>query len=421
MPGQVDPNNGPGPSPVLPQAPVPRPFQPAPMPVPQPLPAQAPRAEPAPERSRRGLLALYTIPEPATAEIKAEGADRVGESGAGGAVLRSFRWLDEDSDRIGGSEPGPGGAKDQHFRLELVLPETALVLSMTITGGDSHRWSTRPGDSGGPIAIERGGLPVARAYVEQLGVFSGPDPFELFVEGGADGGKPGTFEIEVVVGLGDRQVTLSGRCDRPARAVVEPIVEVVPPKKVEEVPSSPRLIPIEPKPPLREKMDPRPGPQAAAPAVPRPLPGDRAAELPASITPSGGGAKIRSFAWVGRDDDYVGSDAPRVGPGGAQDDHFRLEIELPAAAVIEEVAILGGEVRWTTKPLPRSWPLAVVVNQVLKNHRQMYRLGPYSGRWNLDLYVEPQGETSRGQPFAVEIVVSVRGTRYRLTARCEHP
>ena len=125
--------------------------------------------------------------------------------------------------------------------------------------------------------------------------------------------------------------------------------------------------------PFRRKQPARPDPRPEpAPRPSPPAPGPE--EIPTQLTPEAGGATILGFNWVGRDDDYTGTNGREIAPGGGQDEHFRLAIDLPAAVIVEEIAILGGPVRWTTRPTVRSWPLAVVSNQQLKNLRQSTRL-----------------------------------------------
>jgi hypothetical protein len=196
------------------------------------------------------------------------------------------------------------------------------------------------------------------------------------------------------------------------------------PSKPAGAPPSPLLIPDRPgsqaapvpEPRSRQGLRPQPDPLPPASTGPH----DRhSAELPSSLTPASGGATILSFDWVDRNDDYTGTDGRQIGPSGGKDEHFRLVIDLPPAVVIEEIAILGGEVRWTTRPLPRSLPLAVVSNQQLKNHRQSLRLGPFSGRWTFDLYAESNESIQPGPAFGVEVVVFIRNARHFLTARCQ--
>ena len=108
-----------------------------------------------------------------------------------------------------------------------------------------------------------------------------------------------------------------------------------------------------------------------------------------------------------------------IAPGGGKDEHFQLVMDLPAATIIEEVAITGGGVlRWTTKPSAKDWPVAIVSKQQPRNRAQSLRVGAFSGRWPFDLYVESHGDVRPDHVFGVEVVVFIRGTRHHLTARC---
>jgi hypothetical protein len=156
----------------------------------------------------------------------------------------------------------------------------------------------------------------------------------------------------------------------------------------------------------------------APPTQPEPRTGETT-EVPRFLMPSSGGATIVSFDWIDCSDDFVGTDGRLIAPGGGKDEHFRLVMELPPAATIEEFAITGGPVRWTTKPTPRCWPVAVVGNQELKNRRQSLQVGGFSGRWAFDLYAESEPSIRPGQAFGVEVVVLNRDSRHRVTARCE--
>ena len=290
---------------------------------------------------------------------------------------------------------------------------------MVITGGGLNRWVTEPSDSYWPIAIHRNGQPIARSHVAQVGVYSGSQTFDLYLNTGIGIGLGTVFELEVVLMIGGGRATLTSKCQRPEKGAV-PLADARPPRPANASPS-PLLIPAPPRsgPPAAEpepRPEPRPPSDPAPPARPGP---SESNEVPYSVTPTGGGATIVSFDWVDRDDDYAGTDGRQIGPGGGKDEHYRLVMDLPPAAIIEEVAISGGPVRWTTRPLVRSWPLAVVANQELKNRRQMLRLGAFSGRWTFDLYGESHEAVRPGQAFGVEVVVFIGNTRHRLTARCQ--
>ena len=116
-----------------------------------------------------------------------------------------------------------------------------------------------------------------------------------------------------------------------------------------------------------------------------------------------------------------GTAGRRIAPGGGKDEHFRLVMDLPAAAIIEEVAVTGGgPVRWTTKP---TRPLLAARRRrqpaSSRTAPRSLRLGAFSGRWTFDLYAESQDGVRPDQAFGVEVVVFIRGTRHHLTARCQ--
>ena len=137
------------------------------------------------------------------------------------------------------------------------------------------------------------------------------------------------------------------------------------------------------------------------------------------MKPSGGGASIVSFDWLDHNDDRVGPSGRLIEPDGATDEHYRLVLDLPSAAVIEAIVITGGGVlRYTTKPSPRSWPVAVFAEDRPQIRGQSLRVGTYSGRWTFDLYVESHATVRPDHVFGVEVVVLIRGTRHSLTARC---
>ncbi len=391
------------------------------------------RPGPGPRPSGARTLGFYNIPEPASATIEADitgmgstpadrppGSDVTGLDGspvpagttsAGGASIRSFNWADENADVVGGyGDAGRAdGTKDQHFRLELDLPPNSIIESMVMTSGPSDRWMTQPSDRHWPIAIFQGGRPVTRSHVAQVGVFSGAQAFDLYFNTGIGIRAGAPFDLEVTLSIGGNRVTLTSHCKRP-EGTAGPMADARSPAI--SGPATSELGPaIAPEDHGRPQLQPEE----------RPVRSDReSTEIPAMIRSSSGGATIVSFDWVDRNEDVVGTSGRLIAPGGGKDEHYRLVMDLPAAAIIEEVTITGGGVqRWTTKPSARFWPVAVVVNQELKNRAQMLRLGGFSGHYTFDLYVESHNTVRRGQAFGVEVVVFIRGTRHHLTARCE--
>lgn len=422
----------------------------------QPADAPGPPSEPAPSPAAPATLAFYKIPDPASAAIEADnpgmgsnpknpasgegsglGRSPAPVAAAQGASIKSFRWVDEEADMVGGAgaETKADGTKDQHLRLELELPPNTIIQLMSVTGGANHGWGTQPGEQYGPIGIFRRGRPVARSYVAQVGFFSGPQEFDLYLNTEPGIGPGDTFILELVLAIGGGHVTLTAQCKRPGQAS-RLLADARPSPPANASPAPPAATPgpaATPEPPPREEPQPKPEPAPEPPPreepqpKPEPTPSARkpaidfvpATEVPTFLTPSSGGATIVSFDWIDRNDDYVGTDGRRIGPGGGKDEHFRLVMDLPAAANIEEITITGGAVRWTTKPVARSWPVAVVANQDLKNRRQSLRVGAFSGRWTFDLYAESHETDYSGQPFGVDVVVFLRGSKHHLTARCQ--
>jgi hypothetical protein len=159
-----------------------------------------------------------------------------------------------------------------------------------------------------------------------------------------------------------------------------------------------------------------------APAVPaRASTREReSSEVPVLLKPSAGGASIVSFDWLDQKEDRVSTGGRMIEPGGGKDEHYRLALDLPAAAVVEEIVITGGGVlRYTTKPSTRFWPVAVFTEHRAQIRGQSRQVGTFSGQWTFDLYVESHSSVRPDHVFGVEVVVLIRGTRYSLTARCQ--
>jgi hypothetical protein len=382
---------------------------------------------------------FYSIPEPATAAIEADvpgmgattgNAEIAGLGGpttpaesAGGATIRSFEWADEDADLVGGygDAARPDGTKDQHLRLQLELPQDAIIESLTVTSGPPNRWVTQPSDRYWPIAIFQDGRAVSRSYVAQVGAFSGPQAFDLYINTGIGPGPGSPIDLEVILSIDGRRATLSAHCKRP-RPSAGPLAAARPPQAAPgRSPTPPTLAPVPDATPAPQPPDPTSaGGETAESLASLDPSGGEPTEVPTSVKPSDGGATIISFGWMDQDDDRVGTSGRQIRPGGGKDEHYQLVMDLPAAAIIEEITITGGGVlRWTTKPSARCGPVAVVVDRELKNRGQSLRVGAFSGRWTFDLYVESHGSVRPDQVFGVEVVVFIRGARHHLTARCQ--
>lgn len=399
-------------------------------------------------------LSLYHIPDPASATIRSElpamagtPAESVPEGTggspgkavsalapssspsaslppprAGGAAIRSLEWADQESDLVGGqgAAVGPDGTKDQHLRLAVELPPNAIMESLEISGGPSSRWATRSEgeESAGPIGIYQDGRPVARGHVKQVGLFSGPQTFDLYLDSRTGIGPEGVFELRLVVSIDGQPVTLGMGCTRPpgvADPLAAPTMENPKPADSDPAPTSALAAKTTDTSDTARTEEPKPNRPGPAPA------GQAGAnEVPTSDRPSSGGLTISSFTWVDRNEDVVSDSDTRISPGGGKDEHFRLVLDLPAATTVEEVTIVGGGVlRWTTKPSPRTWPIAVVANNELKNRARRRQLGTFSGRWTFELYVESHESVRPGQVFGVQVVALIKGIRHTVTARCQ--
>ncbi len=404
------------PRPSNPRAANPRPSNPGP---------------PGPARPAAATLALYDVPDPADAPIEADipgmgsnpapAADRVPGLGGSpkatipGARIRSLAWVDGDADMVGtfDNNASADGKRDHHFRLEIELPPTTIIESMSLRTDNFNRWDTKPNRQWWPLAVFQKGRAVCRAQVPQVGLFEGPQTFDLYVNTGI-GPKPNDeAQVEVAISASGEHATLTAKCQVPSTA---------------------------PEPGQMMRPAPAPAPEIAAPAAPagpggrpkvvgqlrdapakgNPSGGRESTAVPTVASPSSGGATIVAFEWLDQDEDHVGTSGRIIGPGGGKDEHFQLVLDMPGASIIEAININGdGVLRWTTKPGFRTWPVAVVANQQPRNRGQALRLGAFSGRWTFDLYVESHDTVKPNQPFGVEVVFTSRGIKHTVTARCE--
>jgi hypothetical protein len=385
-----------------------------------------------PSLAPRSPSGFYTIPEPATAALVADtsgaglgGGDPAPLPGsndpissspptdsAGGASIRSFEWIDENADLVGGHGDAAqsDGTKDQHLRMDLDLPPNTIVEELVVTSNGFHRWVTKPNGRFWPVAIFQHGRPVARSHVAQVGVYSGRQGFDLYLNTGAGIGPGSPFELEVVLSVAGNRLVLSSQCKRPES----------PSGTLAEF-KRPRVIPAPGRPdvPAMPSAAPFPAPAPVIEARP-PTRGRESTEVPVFLKPSAGGASIVSFDWLDQTEDRVGQSGRLIEPGGGKDEHYRLVLDLPTAAVVEEIVITGGGVlRWTTKPSTRFGPVAVVAEHRAVIRGQSLRVGTFSGPWTFDLYVESHGTVRPDHVFGVEVVVFIRGTRHSLTARCQ--
>ena len=386
-------------------------------------PSGAVRPSVPPREVDRSPMGFYSVPDPATDIIVADtsssgpaGVDRQREpasiASAGGARIRGFDWIDENVRSGGSIDPGESEkTRDQHFRLSVDLPPNTILDELAIASGKTHRWVTKPSDRDGPIAIFQKGRPVARSYVAQVGVYSGPQDFDLNINTGIGDGPGTEFAVQVVLSVADNRITLNSRCRRPGQST-GPLADAQPSGRMTNEPAKPKAPPtvtLSPTKPSQPDISSRLKIQR-----------HESTEVPVVLRPSAGGASIVSFDWIDRKEDRVGTSGRVLAPDGGPDEHYQLVLDLPPATTIEEIAIMGGEeLRWTTRPSTRYGPIAVFANQQAVNRGQILRLETYSGRWTFELYVESDAGIRPGHVFGVEVVLFIRGTRHHLTARCD--
>ncbi|QEH32159.1 hypothetical protein OJF2_06280 [Aquisphaera giovannonii] len=186
------------------------------MPSAEEIARHAPRPDPGP------------APQPAPAPSPAATAPRPPGGTAAGQAARdpsspaitAFRWVDAAGDFVGpirgDEDPGHAdGTRDQHFLLEMHLPEGSSLEQITLAGAGPDRWVTRRDGHHWPIAVHKGDDVITRSFQDRVGDFSGEQAFDLYGNGG-EGSGPGTdFKVEVVVSVNGDRRTLQARCHRP--------------------------------------------------------------------------------------------------------------------------------------------------------------------------------------------------------------
>ncbi|WP_435009512.1 prolyl oligopeptidase family serine peptidase [Tundrisphaera lichenicola] len=132
------------------------------------------------------------------------------------AKIRSFQWLDADSDYLGGhgNHDKPDRNPDQHFRLVLDLPPDTLIKGLTITSG-FNKWVTKATPNLWSVGVVHEGKVVTLEQVDTVGTFSGTTTLDLYVNSGMGIGPGTMFEIQAVVRADGIEVTLGGRSQRP--------------------------------------------------------------------------------------------------------------------------------------------------------------------------------------------------------------
>lgn len=145
---------------------------------------------------------------------------RVAEgSSSGGARLVSLQWVGNADDKIGtnGREAGqPNGEADQHLKIELELPgDTTIDNVVVIVPGSINHWESRPNDRFWPVAVFRGDEVVTASHVDRVGVFSGKQTFDLYVNGGFGLHAGAKFDVELTLTINGQDHTLKGTCEMP--------------------------------------------------------------------------------------------------------------------------------------------------------------------------------------------------------------
>ncbi|MHB1555938.1 MAG: hypothetical protein ACYC61_00525 [Isosphaeraceae bacterium] len=289
-----------------------------------------------------------------------------------------------------------------------------------------------PGMAGGPLPGQFPGVPGGPPPGQFPGVPGGPPPGQF--PGVPGGPPPGQFPGMA----GGPPPQLAQNQGRPPR--------LSNPRPSNPRPSNPRLL-------NPRSSNPRPSnPQPSAPAQPPagtlalydvPDPADVPIEADISSmgstptpTPAadrvpgvGGspkstipGAAIRSFAWIDGDADMVGTYDNNASADGKRDHHFRLEIELPPAAIIESMSLRTDNFnRWDTKPSRQWWPVAVFQKGRAVCRAQVPQVGLFEGSQTFDLYVNTGIGPKPNDEAQLEVVISAGGDQATLASKCQVP
>jgi hypothetical protein len=285
---------------------------------------------------------------------------------AAGATVARFEFVSADEDHVGTNGPNagkPNKQNDLHFRAELDLPPGTVVDELIVSSGGFHRWVTRPSDRYWLLGVEQNGKPLIPGYVETVGTVSGKQTFDLFVQADLGPGTP--FELRAALTIDGKPVDIGASCTRPR---------------------------------------PVPKPGAAAKGS------------------SSGGAQLVSAQWIGDADDKVGGFGGDSGkPNGEMDQHLRIELELPGETTIDNVvvAIPNSGSHWESKPSDRYWPVGVYRGNEVVSAGHIDRVGTFSGKQILDLYVN--GGARSGSKFDVALTLSIKGKSHTVKATCERP
>lgn len=174
--------------------------------------------------------------------------------------------------------------------------------------------------------------------------------------------------------------------------------------------------------PPRRAPDPAPAPDrptiAAAPAPDRPRDPGPAAPAPRAS----GGASIAAFEWLDESEDVVGGHGDASKPDGTKDYHFKLGLEVPDATTIEAMALFIDDFdRWVTQPSPRYWPVAVFRGKEALSRDHVEKVGTFSGKETLDLYINPGSSYRPGTRFRITLELRVDGQPATIGSECLKP
>ncbi|MDG3008161.1 hypothetical protein [Paludisphaera mucosa] len=157
---------------------------------------------------------------------------------------------------------------------------------------------------------------------------------------------------------------------------------------------------------------------AARPARIPPRPRDDSAP-PAR---SAGGASVAEFVFVDDDKDKVGENGGEAGrPNGRNDLQFRVALELPPDATVDELSVSSsdGNHRWVTQPNDRFWFLGVERAGTPAISGYVDKVGTFSGSQAFDLFA--QGDLGPGAVFVFQAALTIGGQPVEIGAECTRP
>jgi hypothetical protein len=173
-------------------------------PAPQPsAPSQAPQPS-APTASPASGPPDYTLPPPAP-------------TSAGGAEILAFEWTGDKSDLIGGNSVEPNNEPDEQFRLDLRMPQGAILKEIDLLNQGGNHWRTVDDGFHWQIAVLRGTETITKSHTPSVGEFSGDVSFDLYLNAPGGGFQPGApFEIRLLIVVDGAEHRLAARTTKPA-------------------------------------------------------------------------------------------------------------------------------------------------------------------------------------------------------------